>query len=435
MAEEAKKTDLKKDMGVGGFKHAGGYVYDEFLPDLRGTRGRLKYREMSDSDPIIGGVLFGITSIIRAADWTLEAAEADPSGKYAEWMDDTIKNMDEITWDQVIEDALTMLVFGFAIQEVVTKNKADGTVGLKKLAPRGQETIEQWDLDQAGNVLGVWQNPPMGGPQIYLPLLKLIHYKTTYARGNPEGRSMLRNAYKSYHFINAATISESIGIERDLTGLPVLYAPSDYLKDPTNRAAMELIVRDIKFNDQGGLVFPSDCYEGGDGKSGTQKKFELKLVSAEGGAAKVDTDKTINRHKSDMARTLLADFIMLGSDGKGSYSLSKNKTELFIRAVEGILENIAQTLDRQLTPLLWKLNGFPPEMKPKFRPGRVAPVDLAELGDFVAKISGAGVPLNDEATETHLRDVSGLPPTPTDADRMEDDKDNPDDFVEDPENE
>lgn len=416
--------DLSNPQGVGGYRQSSGYVFDEFLPDLRGMRGRKKYREMADSDPIIGAMIYGITSIIRAASWTAQSAEGDSAGFYSKWLEDTLFNMPKMTWDNIIEDALSMMVYGFAVQEIVICKKEDGSIGLSGLFPRSQETIEKWDTDRNGNVFGVWQTPIDNAQTVYLPLSKLVHYKTTYARGNPEGRSMLRNAYKSYHFIKTTEISEAIGAERDLTGLPVLSAPSAYLAISGNRAKLEAIGRDIRLNDQGSVVLPSDTFNDGTGSPSAIKQFELKLLSAEGSSGKVDTDKIIKRHSANMGRTLLADFLMLGTDGKsGSYSLSANKTDMFIRAVEGTLENIAQTLDRQLTPLLWNLNNFPPEMMPKLQAGRIAPIDLQILGDFVSKLSGAGIPLNDEATEDYLREVSGLPETPSDAERKDDESD------------
>lgn len=421
MAKSTPKTpkiNLTESVGVSGYKQASGYVWDEFLPELRGVRGRRKYREMADSDPIIGGLIYAITSIVRAANWNIVPAETDTTGEYADWLDHTVKNMPEITWDQTIEEALKMLVFGFALLEIVIMKKPDGSVGLRKLAPRGAETIEDWITDRAGNVFGANQTPPMGGAKIPLPLEKLIHFKTCYANGNPEGRSILRNAYKSYHYIQTVMQCEAIGAERDLTGLPVMYAPAEYLETPANRSAMEKIVRDVKFNSQGGLVIPSNPYDGPNGEKTATRMFELKLISAEGGASKVDTRKIIVGHQTDMARSVLADFIMLGNDGKGSYSLSKDKSGMFLRAIEGLLENVGQTLDRQLVPLLWRLNGFPEDMKPTFQAGRVSPVDLVELGDFVAKISGAGVALNDYETEEYLRGSSGLPPPPPESEML-----------------
>lgn len=43
-------------------------------------------------------------------------------------------------------------------------------------------------------------------------------------------------------------------------------------------------------------------------------------------------------------------------------------------------------------------------------PGKVAPEDLGELGDYIQKISSAGIILADQATEDHLRNLAGLPP-------------------------
>ncbi len=416
---EPESAPLTKEAGAGGYKNSSGYIQEEFLKDLRGLRGRKMYREMSDTDAIIGGMMYAITSIIRAADWNIEPAEADASGQYSEWLKDTVYNMPDITWDQVIEDALSMLIYGFAIQEIIIRKKDDGSIGLRKLAPRSQETLEVWEIDDDNDtVRGVWQRPPNKFSDIYLPLSKCVHYKTTYARGNPEGRSMLRNAYKSYHFIKVTQISEAIGAERDLTGLPVLYAPDSWLSIGSNKDLAKKIVRDIKFNEQGGVVLPSDCFPSSDGGQSNTRKWDLKLLASEGGGSKVDTDKIIKRHSADMARTLLADFILLGTDGKGSYALSSDKSELFVRAVEGILENIGQTLDRQLVTLLWNLNGFPEEMKPCFRAGRISPIDLKVMGDYVERLTSAGIPLNDEATETFLRDVGGLPPTPSDGERI-----------------
>lgn len=424
---ESPANPMNNVIGVGGFRQSAGYVFDEFLPDLRGIRGRKKYREMADSDPIIGAMIYGITSIIRAASWTAQSAEADSAGFYSKWLETTFFNMPKMTWDNVIEDALSMMIYGFSIQEIVICKKEDETIGLYGLFPRSQETIEKWDTDRNGNVFGLWQTPIDNAQTVYLPLSKVVHYKTTYARGNPEGRSMLRNAYKPYHFIKTTEISEAIGAERDLTGLPVLSAPSQWLDITGNRAKLEALGRDIRLNDQGSLVIPSDTFNDATGSPSAVKQFDFKLLSAEGSSGKVDTDKIIKRHSANMGRTLLADFLMLGTDGKsGSYSLSANKTDMFIRAIEGTLENIAQTLDRQLTPLLWDLNRFPPEMMPKLKAGRIAPIDLQILGDFVSKLSGAGIPLNDEKTEDYLREVSGLPETPSEAERMDNESDNED---------
>jgi len=433
MANEKKDnpTGAHAELGVSSFRHSSGYIHDEFQRELVGLRGRRKYREMRDSDPTIGAMLFAITSIVRTASWDFDAAEGDTEGKYSEWLEDTLTNMPGMTWDDVISDALNMIPFGFAIQEIVTMPKKDGTIGLRKLAPRRQDTVVRFDLDSHGELLGVWQTAPNGAAgDIYIPAFKLVHYRMDYNSGNPEGRSLIRNAYKPYHFINTISVQEAIGVERDLSGLPVIKAPSGYLQVAANRAAMERIARDLKFNDQGGLVLPSDVYLDSEGRKTNVPQFEIQLVSSESSGGRIDTDRIIQRHVRQMAATILAQFITLG-DGKGSYALSENQTDLFLKAIESILECITQTLERQLIPLLWTINSFPEDMMPCVRPGKIAPEDLQVFGDFIQKVSGAGIPLNDRATEEFIRDKAGFPPPPEEDDLLREVSDPPDDDPED----
>ena len=57
---------------------------------------------------------------------------------------------------------------------------------------------------------------------------------------------------------------------------------------------------------------------------------------------------------------------------------------------------------------------------PKIVSGRVAPIDIDELGQFVQRLSLAGVDLfPDDTLELHLRNVAGLPaPDPNRPPRM-----------------
>lgn len=50
-------------------------------------------------------------------------------------------------------------------------------------------------------------------------------FRTESVKDNPEGRSILRNAYRSWYFKRRIQEIEAIGIERDLAGLPVIHAP------------------------------------------------------------------------------------------------------------------------------------------------------------------------------------------------------------------
>lgn len=405
---EKTKVPLTKEAAVAGYKISSGYVYDEFLTELRGIQGRRKYREMSDNDPIIGAILSAINYILRSVEWHYDPNPLTEDKEAAEFLKEALEEMPEMVWDDALSEALSMLVFGFSILEMVLyKCPETGYYKPRKLAPRSQETIWEWDADDNGNIAGLWQQPPQRAGYLYIPAEKFLHFRTNYNRGNPEGRSILRNAYRPYHFVKNISMMEATAIEREMNGLPIMRVPSEVFEDQTKLNEYTKIVRDVKFNSQGGIVLPSETYSDEDGKPTNERMYDLELVSSEGNR-NIDTNTVIKRHETNMARTILADFIMLG-EGKGSYALSSDKTDLFLQAIKSILGVVQSEINRKLVPLLWRVNGFSDDTMPKLRHGQITPTDLGVLGDYVSKLASAGLFLNDEDTENHLRREAGLP--------------------------
>lgn len=410
LSDQPEKVAITAEAGVTGVKIASGYIFDEFLNDLQGIKGRKKYREMQDNDATIGAMLMAVQMILRSVDLRVEPAEDDIDNFYAEFVEEDLEGLEQGI-QELMSEILSMLVFGFSIMELVYYKRDDGMIGTKKMAPRTQETIDKWDIEDNGDLNGLWQQPPMGGGIVYMPITKVMHFRTTLNRNNPEGKSILRNAYKNYHFIKTIQMIEAIGIERDLNGLPVLKVPSEVLSNPDHsekKAAYEKLVRDVKVNSQGGVVLPSETWLDSEGRPSSVAQYELSLLSTEG-TRSIDADKVIKRHQGDALRSVLADFLMIAQSGAGSMALSKTMTQLFYGAIEGYMGSICSEFNKKYVNNLWTFNNFPKEMKPCIKYGTIAPIDLTELGDFISKMAGAGFMLNDAETENVLRDVAGLP--------------------------
>lgn len=296
----------------------------------------------------------------------------------------------------------------------------DGRIGVRKLAPRAQDTLWRWEMTPDGTVLGMWQLPPLpvpGKPMlIFLSIERCLHFKTTSRKNDPKGVSILRNAYRSWWYATRIEEMEAIGIERELAGAPLIRIPSRYFRsDATPREKQTLtdyraIARNFKHNEQGGLVIPSDPWFDADGKPlPGQHQVDVELI-ASSGSRSIDTNVIITRHHTNMARSVLADFIMLGSTGRGAYALSKNKTDLFLKACETFLNIIAAVLNRNMLPQVWEANNLDMTLMPTFKPGRIAPIDLAELGGFLKDFAGAGAELfPDLDLENYVRDMVDLP--------------------------
>jgi hypothetical protein len=158
------------------------------------------------------------------------------------------------------------------------------------------------------------------------------------------------------------------------------------------------------------------------GKPTDKYLIEFELVSSNGKRS-IDTRPVILGYQQDIARSVMADFIMLGSGDKGSFALSKSKTDLFLSSLEVYINAIKGVLNNDFLPKLWGLNAFDKDYMPTIEAGRVAPVNLDELGRFVRNVTAANILLDDEQTQNIIRSSAGFPQTVTE--QVSDDVDIP----------
>lgn len=425
LSEPAAKVML----GVSGVNTYSGLIRaDEFLPELRGKRAIQKFREMRDNDSIIGAVMYAVEQTLRDVEIKIKPADdSEESKKEVQFLESVFEDMDH-SLDDHISEALSALTYGFAWFETVYKVRGgdsrnpkksskftDGRIGIRKIAIRAPWTINRFEVDkETDEILGVWQDVTWGKPRVMIPINKSIYYRTTSLNNDPSGRSVLRNAYVPYTYLNKIQAYEAIAIERELHGVPVGRMPAEYLSEDASdnhkalRAAFEQILRDLKKNEQGYALLPSDLYVDADGKPTNQRLMDLELITANGSRS-IDIDPVVKRYQHDIARSLMAEFLMLGS-GSGSYALSKSKTDLFLRSLESYINTIVDVLNRQLVKPLWELNGLPYETMPKLVAGDVAPHDLKELAAYLRNLNGADISVADQPkTVAELMAIAELP--------------------------
>jgi hypothetical protein len=252
-----------------------------------------------------------------------------------------------------------------------------------------------------GDVLGVHQEQNYGIKTLFIPSTKILHYKTTNTNNDPSGRSILRNAYSAYQYLKNLQNIEAIAVERELHGVPIGRIAAEYLSPDATadqasvRSQMEKILRDLKFNEQGYALLPSDVYRDAEGKPTNQRIVDVELI-ASNGSRNIDINPIINRYQHDIARSVMAEFLMLGAGANGSYALSKSKTDLFLRSMESYINSIFDVLNKQLVERIWQMNGLNFDLMPKICAGDVAPHDLRELGSYLRNLNGANIDLSDQ---------------------------------------
>lgn len=422
-AQNTGPIDPYAEYGSSGLKRYGGYVQEEFLRELQGPQGVAVFAEMAANHAICAAMLYAVETMCRRASWRMEAGSEQREDQEAADFIDSCRDDMSTTWQDVVSEALTALIYGWSYHEIVYKVRrgdvaetgrskhSDGKIGWRKLPLRAQESLDQWVFDPAGGIQGMIQRAAPTYLPVTLPIDKCLLFRTTTRKNNPEGRSLLRGAYRSWYIAKNIETFEAIGIERDLAGIPYARIPGECMLSTAPTAKKEVytafkkILTSLRNDEQASVILPSDRDANG------ELLYDLGLMGAPG-SKQIDTDKIIRRYDQRIAQTILADLILIGHSDTGSYALMAEKVSLFSQALDSILDVIEDVFNRYAIPRTLALNGYRLKVQPMLRHGPVEKVNLKDLSEFVSKISGAGIALDDEPMKAYLREAADLPAPP-----------------------
>lgn len=442
-ATKAPAESLPTELGQIGLKERKGVIAEEWLAQLRGDRGRKVLRQMADNDPIIGASLHALAQLCRGAEWTTrppdDGSEDDDDVIFAEGCRHDMSH----SWESLIGEIMFgMPTYGWQLHEVMYKRcqgevpdrpgessrYSDGLIRWRKLPVRSQDTLVRWAFDDEGGLAGMVQRLDSGN-EVTIPIDKAALFRTTTARGNPEGRTVLRAAYRPWWLKTRVEEQEAIGIERDLTGIPHFEVPAELLASGAApeyvaaREAFEDIGKNLRRDEQSSVITPLAYDEHGN------QRYKFSLLGSPGTHA-IDTAPIITRHNQTMAMTLLADVILLGHEKVGTQALAVSKVDLLASSLDAWLDGIGEVFNRHLLPRLFSLNGKPTGAIPTYEHRSVKPDDVAAMVEQIAKLAQAGTPLfPDEGLEDWLAEQVGyptperesiavMPPVPPVADEM-----------------
>lgn len=413
-------------IGSSGLAQYGGVLQEEFLRALQGPRGIEAYSEMRDNSAIVGALLYAIETLFQQAELrVVPSTSATPKAEdAAEFLTQCFDDM-EHTSSEMFSEVMSMLPFGWALLEVVLKQRGgdvddparrsrynDGRIGWRKIALRAQSTLHKWEISDDGEILGMWQIAMPRYLPVFIPIERAALFRLRATKNNPEGRSLLRNAYRSWFFQKRIEELEAIGIERDAAGLPVLEVPEEYLdvKAPvevqTVLSSLKKSISQVRRGEREGLVVPSEMT-----RDNRPSGFRFRLL-ASGGSRQFDSNTIVTRHEQRIAMTVLAEFMMLGMQDVGSRSLASAKTSLFASALGALQRNVASTFNRCCVAPLMRLNGFDVDDWPHIEFGDIESPELAEVSQYVSSLLGVGALTSGPELEARLREIGGLPDKP-----------------------
>lgn len=342
--------NIQRAIGKKGVSIWGGFVREEYLPQLAawGKQARL-FLEMRD-DPTVGALLNAIKLPLLAAEISVKPKSGNgPDIEAAKFLRENIDNMHRQSWRAYTEDALECLDFGFALSEVIMEKRRDGNMWLRNLEPRGQETVRKWltPTDDSDEIIGFEQAPFRGGDLtevVKVPIEKCVHVVYRGRKGNPQGRALLRSLYTPYVFVKNLRTFEGIGIERDIGGTPVLKLPAGITSiTGTEYDALRDQLDGLKVDETLWITLP-------DG---------MEIEPFASGAKSTNIREVIRDHQKDMMKVAFAQFLELGMDSAGTQALVQGSQDFFSLGLKAVQAIVLESWNQQLVPLMFRFNRFP----------------------------------------------------------------------------
>lgn len=351
--------------------------FDACAHELRWPQNVHTFTKMS-RDATIAAALSTIEMSVSRVKWRVEIPRNAPEQLKSKklYLNQVMNDMDN-SWFESIGEFVSFIRYGFSVHEIVPRLRRkslgskydDGLVGLKKLPIRAQDSIRDWKYDDTGRELkgviqevytvstdGIMSYTETDGKEI--PRGKFLLFRIGTRKDSPVGESPLSSVWQSWKFKQALQEHEGTGIAQDMRGLKILRVDPRLLSDGATEAEVEQLemykenLNRMERGETAGILLPN--YIDSESKL---RLYDLELLSVTGQKS-YDVDKVITRYSNEILMALHADVLKMGMDKVGSYSLSDTKTNIMAMGIEYILKEIQDTLNKELLPYLWKMNGW-----------------------------------------------------------------------------
>lgn len=424
VSEKFTPTDT---IGGPGFRSYGGLLQSEERDrDMASSKRFEEFSEMLANTPIVAASCRYYLNLLSKSGWNIEPSDPNSAAakEMADWLWDTINDMDT-PWSRVVRRAGMFTFHGFQVQEWTSKRRDDGSIGLLDIEARPQVTIERWEFDEAGRVIGCWQRIPQTGREVFLPRKKIVYLVDDAISDTPIGIGLFRHLVEPHRRLAKFQLLEAYGFETNLRGTPLFRAPLEELGALVKSGAIsqgeydrrtEGVRRLVKSHFRSpstGFMFDSATYrdKGENVSPSTVAKWGIELLTGDG-AGLAENAAAINRLNREMAIVLGTEGLLLGNEN-GTQALSRDKSHSFSLRVEASQGEMAEGFEKDIRDQLWELNGFDPELKPQMKPDPIQFRDPSQVTQGILDLAQSGAPLapNDPAIDV-IRSLFGLPAAP-----------------------
>lgn len=398
----------------------------------REERRRRQFRRLSPYQllaafPVVAASVRYAQSLVSSVEWSIQPVDdSDAAMQAAETAHDMTIGSSVSPWPIMVRRVASYLYWGYGVHEWTARREGSMLV-LDDIEPRPQDTIDRWQIDEDGTVIGVWQSGN-ATPDVMIPRAKFLYVRDDSLSDHPEGLGWydhltdLADRYCQYIAL------EAMGLQRDLSAVPIGRAPLTELKrlaangtmtkaDATNAVdgLRDFVTMQVK-SPNTGIIIDSEPYRtvDQDGRQPTgTPQWDVSLM--QGSSATITAvAAAIDRLNHEAARIIGTDTILLGSDGSGSLALGRDKTSQFYLVVDSAVRQIAASMTRDVLAPLWLLNGQNIELMPSFTASDISQQTSRDIAATLRDLATAGSPLAiDDPAVNEIRRMMGLSDTET----------------------
>jgi hypothetical protein len=424
-----RRARATETVGGPGFALFGGVVDEnERETSLRGDERYKTFSDILVNCSTAGASVRYFLNLISRAGWNLEPADEGQAAKdQADFMDSVLHGMNT-PYFRIVRRTAGFRMHGFSVQEWTAKRRDEDSLwGLLDIEPRPQATIEGWDVDENGNVIGMIQRTPQALNACYLPREKTIYAVDDSLSDSPIGLGIYRHLAEPWNRLKMFQMLEGYAFEGNLRGVPILRAPIAELKRLVNKKKMTLdefnkqtkALRNFSKNHakkpRTGLFLDSEVYRdtGESEAPSSVKKWGLELVQGSGDGL-ADIANAIQRVNFEISMLLGTEGLMIGNQKTGTQALSKDKSHNFALIIDSTLKEIAAQYQKDIIETVAELNGMDPRMNPKLVPEAVQFRDVEQIFAAIRDLyTGTGLSIMPgDPIEDALRDLLQMPPAP-----------------------
>lgn len=387
----------QRELGATGTSIWSGIISGEYQSDLKSLSTKCKVFNKMRNDSQVMATLLVVELPIRAAEWSIKPAEknGNKSDEIAAFINDALLRTSamSITWDDFIRQALLMFTYGFMLFEIVYKEQ-NGSLLWRKFAPRMPNSVYQWLTDESGGYAGFVQTlygdmAVKKGYTVTIPAEKTLRFTHRQEGSNFEGVSFLRWVYKNWWYKDLLYKLAGMAAERTGVGTPTITLPQQYTKE--DQVLAKSIVESWRANEEAGAVLPYGYSL--ELKQGTNFQYLM----------------LIEHHDKQIAKGILAQFLNLGQDRVGSFSLAETQYEMFSHSLGATANYICDIINTYAIPRLVSFN-YDTDQYPRLF--CTLPKSLKAVIEAAKNLTDASLITPDGNLEDYMRKMMDLPPKP-----------------------